>query len=133
MPIIDMKLEKNMEEDHKGNLFVKNYKAICTLHGQEKKFTTTYGELGNADDFLNLPRIKFQLVDQDPSDLSGASKIEHNKIITRGEKVDEVDRSSGMPVRTGRKVELVTRNDIRHYTIKVGDEKVVLRQDKIYR
>lgn len=132
-PIIDMKLEKNIERNHNGEMIIKNYKAICKIHGNDETVELTYGELGNPLDYLNLPREKYALTDQDSSDLSGASKIEHNQIISRGEKVDEIDRSSGLPVKTGKKIELVTRNDIRYYTIVVGDDKVTLRQDKIYR
>ena len=133
MPIIDMRLEKNLSRDHNGNTYIKNYNAVCTVFGKDEPVTITYGEMSEPTDYLNIPRITFKLTKQNPADLSGASRIEHNKIITRGEKVDEVDRSGGVPVKTGKQVELVTRNDIRYYTIKIGDEEVELRQDKIYR
>ena len=133
MPIIDMRLEKNIAKHEDGTSYIRNYNAICKVFGKDKEVKITYGEMSEPTDYLNLPRIKFQLTNQNTADLSGASRIEHNKIITRGEKVDEIDRSSGAPVRTGKQVELVTRNDIRYYTIKVGDETVELHQDKIYR
>ena len=133
MPIVDMKLEKNLEIDHNGKTYTKNYKAICQVYGQKEPVEITYGEMGEPNDFLNLPRKTYKLVNQNSSDLSGASRIEHNKVMSRGDKVDEVDRSEGAPVRTGKKIELVTRNDIRYYTIQVGDETVELHQDKIYR
>ena len=133
MPIIDMRLEKNLAKDGMGNSYIRNYNAICTVFGKKDPVVITYGEMGEPTDYLNIPRKTFQLTNQNAADLSGASRIENNKIITRGEKVDEIDRSSGVPVRTGKQVELVTRNDIRYYTIKVGDETVELHQDKIYR
>jgi hypothetical protein len=133
MPIIDMRLEKNLSKDHNGNTYINNYKAICQVYGRKTPLEITYGELSEPTDYLNLPRIKFQLTNQNTADLSGASRVEHAQVITRGDKVDEIDRSSGAPIRTGKQVELVTRNDIRHYTIKVGDETVELHQDKIYR
>jgi len=133
MPIIDMRLEKNIAKHENGSSYIRNYNAICKVFGQKEDVVISYGEMSEPSDYLNVPRKKFELTNQNSADLTGASKVEHNKIITRGDKVDEIDRSSGVPVRTGKQVELVTRNDIRYYTIKVGDETVELHQDKIYR
>ncbi len=132
-PIIDCKLQKVIKTDERGNRFEAGMEAHCTVFGRKDIFVTTYGNLENPDDFLNLPRIDYKLTEQNTADLSGASNIEYKKVISKGDYVDEIDRSSGHPVRTGRKVQLVEVNDIRHYTILVGDEKVTLSQDKIYR
>lgn len=133
MPIIDMRLEKLTERDKDGKTYMKGYQAKCKVHGSEKEVTLSYGDLESPNDFMNLTRTKFYLTDQDNSDLTGASHIERNKVVDNFGKVPEIDRSSGVPVRTGKMVNLVTKRDVRRYTIMVGDDKVELPEDKIYR
>lgn len=136
MPIIDMKLEKELAQDHKGDMYIKNYKAICQVFGNDDPVEITYGVEGRPDDFLNLPRKTFKLTNQDPNDLSGASKVQRGVVISKDGTVPEIDRSSGVPVRTGKMVELVTKRDKRWYTIIVDEETgetCELSEDKLYR
>lgn len=79
--------------------------------------------------YENLQSMKFSLVDV--TDLSGASKVEKGKVVSEGNPVAEIDRSSGTPVATGRKVRTSVRRDIRHYTIDVDGKKFVLSQDDL--
>jgi len=132
-PLIDLKLEPEMDTNHKGEEFIKRMQATCTVFGKDKPVKLSYGELSNPKDFLNLPRRKFNLIDRDESDLSGASKIMRGQTVDNFGKTAEIDRSSGMPIRTGKMVELVTKRDVRYYTVDVDGEKCELREDKIYR
>jgi hypothetical protein len=132
-PITDMKLEPEMAVDHKGNEYTKRMQATCTVFGNDKPVKLSYGEISNPKDFLNLSRKKFTLINRDPSELSGASKIIRGQIVDNFGKTPEIDRSSGSPVKTGKMVELVTKKDIRFYTIDVDGEPCELHEDKIYR
>lgn len=132
-PIIDMQLEPEMAVDHKGNEYMRRMQATCHVFGKKEPVHLSYGEISNPKDFLNLPRKKFKLINQDPSELSGASKILRNQVVDNFGTTPEIDRSSGTPVRTGKMVELVTRKSIRYYTIDVDGEACELHEDKIYR
>lgn len=136
MPIIDMRLEKELATDHKGDMYIRHYNAICKVYGTEGEVKITYGVEGSPTDFLNLPRKTFKFTNQDPNDLSGASKIQKGMVISKNGTVPEVDRSSGVPVRTGKMVELLTKRDKRWYTIIVNEETgetCELSEDKLYR
>ena len=99
-----------------------------------KKFTVPFGcNVKNVDftqdntkdlyqtSYENLESGTFELVDI--VDLTGASKVEKGKIVSVGTPVDEVDRSSGVPVLTGRKIKAVVRRDVREYTIQYNGKK----------
>lgn len=136
MPIIDMRLEKELATDHRGDVYIRNYKAVCQVYGQDEPVTITYGVEGNPTDFLNLPRKTFQFTNQDLNDLSGASRVQKGVVMSKDGTVPEIDRSSGVPVRTGKMVELVTKRDKRWYTIIVNEETgetCELPEDKLYR
>lgn len=136
MPIIDMRLEKELDIDHRGNKYIKHYNAVCKVYGKDEPVTITYGVESEPNDFINLPRKTFKLTNQDTNDLSGASKVLKGQVMSKDGTVPEVDRSSGVPVRTGKMVELVTKRDVRWYTIIVNEETgetCELHEDKIYR
>lgn len=67
--------------------------------------------------YETLKTQKFNLVDIDQNDLTGASKIEHNVVVEVGQPVNEVDRSTGTPIATGRKVRANVKRNLREYTI----------------
>lgn len=131
MPITDMKLTKKTKTNDNGQTVITGLEATCRVHGNEKNVTITYGDMDNPNDYLNLPRLRFKLVDQ--LDESGASQIERDKVITSDGVVDEKREVDNRLVPTGRKVQLATWDDFRHYTILVNGEKVTLPQNKIYR
>lgn len=89
------------------------------LSGIEK---TSYETISTAD---------FRLQDIDTNDLTGASKIEKGKIVGEGGVIPEVDRSSGRPVLTGRKIRTVVRADVRHYTIEFNGEKYSFTNEEL--
>jgi len=72
--------------------------------------------------YENIKTKDFALQNIDTNDLTGASKVDKGQIVSEGNKIPEVDRSSGNPVMTGRKIRTVVRNDVRHYTIEHGGE-----------
>jgi len=135
MPIIDMRLEQNNQVDHNGNLQIKSFKAICKVFGTKEDVEITYGVEGNPSDYTNIPRKKFRLTNQDMNDLTGASKVLKGQIQDKQGVVPEIDRSGDSPRRTGKNVQLITRRDIRYYTIIANEETgetCELHQDKIY-
>lgn len=132
-PIVDLRLEKETGTDGTGNYFVKGYTAVCKVAGKDKEIKTSYGDRNNPRDFINLPRKKFTLVDQDPGDLSGASRIERNTVVDNFGKTAEIIRGEGESRATGRMVSVVTRRDVRYYTIEFNGEKIELAEDKLYR
>lgn len=73
----------------------------------------------------------FKLVDIDENDLTGASKVEKGKIVGEGGVIPEVDRSSGRPVLTGRKIRTVVRADIRHYQIQFNGKKYSFTNEEL--
>ena len=81
--------------------------------------------------YENLDSAKFSLVDIDPNDKAGASKVELNKVVSEGTPVAEIDRSTGQPVATGRKVRTTVRRNLRHYTIDVDGKKFTFSEDEL--
>ena len=67
--------------------------------------------------FENLKTVNFEFVDIDQNDLTGASKVEKGVIVDDGVTISEIDRSSGTPMLTGRKIRASVKEDIRHYTM----------------
>lgn len=130
-PITDMKLSKITKVNDNGQTVIMGLEATCNVFGQDEPIKITYGDMDNPNDYLNLPRVRFKLVEQ--LDESGASKIERDKVITSEGVVDEKREVDNRLVATGRKVQLATWDDVRYYTIMVGDEKLTLEQSKIYR
>lgn len=76
--------------------------------------------------YENIKAKDFKLQDIDENDLTGASKVEKGKIVGEGNVIPEVDRSSGRPQLTGRKIRTVVRQDVRHYTIEHDGKKHTL-------
>lgn len=76
--------------------------------------------------YENIKAKDFKLQDIDENDLTGASKVEKGKIVGEGNVIPEVDRSSGRPQLTGRKIRTVVRQDVRHYTIEHAGKKHTL-------
>lgn len=74
--------------------------------------------------YENIKTKDFDLQDIDMNDLTGASKVKRGEIVGKGNNIPEIDRSSGRPVFTGRKIQTVVRRDIRYYTIMFNGEKV---------
>ena len=81
--------------------------------------------------YENLQSEKFELIDIDENDLTGASKVEKGEIVSDGALVPEIDRSSGTPTATGRKVRTSVRKDVRHYTIKFGGKKFTFTNEDL--
>ena len=67
--------------------------------------------------YENLKSEKFELINIDPNDLTGASKVEKGVVVSDGALIPEIDRSSGTPMATGRKIRTTVKKDVRHYTI----------------
>lgn len=97
-------------------------KLDFTLDSVENLYKTSYE---------NLQSEKFELVDIDENDLTGASKVEKGTIVSEGSLVPEMDRSTGTPTATGRKVRTMVRKDVRHYTIKFGGKKFTLTNEDL--
>ncbi len=131
MPITDMKLEKKTMLNGAGQTVVTGFDAICKVHGIDKPVKITYGDMDNPKDYLNLPRTRFDLVDQ--VEESGASQVDRGRVVRNDGLVDEKKEVNNVLITTGRKVQLAIREDFRYYTIEVNGEKVTLPQDKIYR
>lgn len=81
--------------------------------------------------YENLSSEKFELEDIDPNDLTGASKVEKGQIVSEGGLIPEVDRSTGTPVATGRKIRPKVRKDVRHYTIKHNGKKITFTNEDL--
>lgn len=81
--------------------------------------------------YENIKTKDFPLQDIDSNDLTGASKVEKGKIVGEGNTIQEVDRSSGRPQLTGRKIRTVVRSDVRYYTIEHGGEKFTLSSEEL--
>lgn len=81
--------------------------------------------------YENLKTEEFDLVDIDENDLTGASKVEKGVVSSEGSLVPEVDRSTGTPIATGRKVRTTVRKDIRHYTIKSNGKKFTFTNEDL--
>lgn len=131
MPITNMQLTKKTKINDAGQTVIIGLEAVCEVYGKDKPITITYGDADNPTDYLNLPRVKFEMVDA--VDVSGASKVESDKVVQNDGVVPEKKLVNNVLVPTGRMVQLAVKQDVRYYTILVGDEKVTLREDKIYR
>tara|TARA_R110000851_G_scaffold96046_1_gene208417 strand:+ start:6023 stop:6694 length:672 start_codon:yes stop_codon:yes gene_type:complete len=81
--------------------------------------------------YENLNSEKFELVDIDKSDLTGASKVNKGEIVSQGSPVPQIDRSTGSPVFTGKKVRTVVLKDVRDYTIKFNDKKFTFTNEDL--
>lgn len=81
--------------------------------------------------YENIKTQDFKLQDVDTNDLTGASKVEKGKIVGEGGVISEVDRSSGRPMLTGRKIRTVVRADSRHYTIEYNGEKFSITNEEL--
>lgn len=81
--------------------------------------------------FENLKTQNFELVDIDQNDLTGASKIEKGVVVDEGVTIAEIDRSTGTPIATGRKIKASVREDIRHYTFMFEGEKFTLTNKEL--
>ncbi len=81
--------------------------------------------------YENIKTQDFKLQDIDNNDLTGASKIEKGQIVSEGNVIPEVDRSSGRPQLTRRKIRTVVRTDVRHYTIEHKGEKFTLTGEQL--
>lgn len=81
--------------------------------------------------YENIQTKDFKLQDIDTNDLTGASKVEKGEIVSEGNKIPEIDRSSGNPIMTGRKIRTVVRNDVRYYTIEHDGEKFTIDNEML--
>jgi hypothetical protein len=81
--------------------------------------------------YENVKTLNFKLHDIDQNDLTGASKVEKGKIVGEGGVIPEVDRSSGRPILTGRKIRTVVRSDVRYYTIEHAGKKFTISSDEL--
>lgn len=136
-PVIDGKLERVLGVQ--GLEYVINVK---TADGKKYKFP--FGcDVGRVDfgnekmegiepvAYENVKTQNFKLQDIDNNDLTGASKIEKGKIVSEGNVIPEVDRSSGRPVMTGRKIRTVVRADVRYYTIEHAGKKHTISSEDL--
>lgn len=131
-PIVDMRLIKKTKLDDNGAHRVIGMEAVCKLAGVDKKITISYGDSENENDYMRLPRVRYELTDI--VDSTGASKVDANKVIADGGLTPEKKLSGDNTlVATGKMVKMVVRADVRTYTILVDGKKVQLTQDKIYR
>jgi hypothetical protein len=81
--------------------------------------------------YENLSAEKFELVDIDENDLTGASKVEKGLVSSEGTLIPEIDRSTGTPIATGRKVRTTVRKDVRHYSFMADGKKVILTNEEL--
>lgn len=136
-PVIEGKLERVI-----GVAGLEYLMNVKTADGKEYSFPfgCDVGRLDFGDkkikdiqttSYENIQTMNFELQDIDTNDLTGASKVEKGKIVGEGQVIDEIDRSGGRPVRTGRKVRTVVRQDLRHYTIEYNGEKITLTGDQL--
>lgn len=131
-PVIEGKLERVIG--------VKDLEYLMKVKTADKKeysfpFGCNVNRLDFSDEKLkdvqttsyeNIKTQNFKLVDVDDNDLTGASKVEKGKIASEGNTIPEVDRSSGRPQLTGRKIRTVVRQDVRYYTIEHNGKKFTL-------
>lgn len=129
-PVIDGKLERVI-----GVAGLEYLMNVKTADGKKYKFPfgCDISKIDFSSDkmegvetisYENVETKDFKLQDIDQNDLTGASKIEKGKIQSEGNTIPEVDRSSGRPVMTGRKIRTVVRQDVRYYTIEHDGKKV---------
>lgn len=104
----------------------KSYKIPMGADLGSLDFTNAKLEGVEAMTYQGLSQKKFELQDIDENDLTGASKVERGKIVSEGNVIPEIDRSSGRPVMTGRKIRTVVRSDVRYYTIEHDGKKFTL-------
>ena len=81
--------------------------------------------------YENVATRSFKLQNVDTNDLTGASKVEKGKIVGEGGIINEIDRSSGRPVATGRKIRTVVRADVRYYTVEHDGEMFTISSDDL--
>jgi len=81
--------------------------------------------------FENLKTANFDFVDIDENDLTGASKVEKGVIVDDGVTIAEIDRSSGTPIPTGRRIRASVKEDIRHYTMVFEGKKFTLTNKEL--
>lgn len=81
--------------------------------------------------YETIKTVKFELQDIDENDLTGASKVQKGQVVAEGGLVAQVDRSSGEPRLTGKKIRTVVRRDIRHYTIEYKGKKITLSSEEL--
>jgi hypothetical protein len=138
-PVIDGKLERVV-----GVAGLEYLMKVKTADG--KSYSFPFGSDVSRIDFTNeklkdvetiayenVKSKNFPLQDIDNNDLTGASKIEKGKIVGEGGVIPEVDRSSGRPQLTGRKIRTVVRQDVRYYTIEYNGKKFTLSGEKLGR
>jgi hypothetical protein len=137
VPVIDGKLERVIGVP--GLEYVMNVK---TADGKSHSFPfgCDASKLNFADEKLKdlkptsyetIATRDFKLQDIDHNDLTGASKVEKGKIVSEGNTIPEVDRSSGRPVMTGRKIRTVVRADVRYYTIEWNGKKYTISNEDL--
>ena len=137
VPVIDGKLERVVGVS--GLEYLMNVK---TADGKKYKFPFgcdiskidfTNEKLEGAEtvSYENIGTKDFKLQDIDENDLTGASKIEKGKIASEGNTIPEIDRSSGRPVMTGRKIRTVVRRDVRYYTIEHDGKKHTISSEDL--
>ena len=93
-----------------------------TLKALKDVYTTSFEKLDSET---------FDLQDIDEDDLTGASKVDKKVVVSEGTLIPEIDRSSGLPVPTGRKIRTKVKKHVRYYTIKFGDEKFTLTNTEL--
>lgn len=137
VPVVDGKLERVVGVP--GLEYIMN---VTTADG--KKYSFPFGcDVGRIDfsgeklkdiqptAYETIKTLNFKLHDIDNNDLTGASKLEKGKIVGEGGVIPEVDRSSGRPVLTGRKIRTVVRADIRSYTIEHDGKKITFTNEQL--
>lgn len=133
MPITSMKLVEKTSLDANGQTVINGLEAHMEVYGTKEVVKTTYGDMKNSKDYLNLPRFSFEFTDCLPDDLTGASRIDKKQLISKSGTVAEKQLVDNTLIPTGRVVPVAQWRDVRYYTIMVGDEKVTLAEDKLYR
>lgn len=135
-PITKMRLVEKTAIDGKGQTVINGMEAICSVVGIDKEVKITYGDMKNPEDYLNLPRKDFEMTDfmDGEEGLSGASRIERNKVVaTQGTVPENILSSDNALVPTGRMIPVTEKRNVRYYTIIVNGEKVELSEDNLYR
>jgi len=113
--------------DAKGNDFV--IPLGCDLGKVD--FSEEKLEKVHQTSYENLKTQKFELQDIDENDLTGASKVQIGVVVEEGSVVPEMDRSTGTPMPTGRKIRTSVKADIRHYTILFSGKKITLTDKEL--
>lgn len=135
-PITKMRLTEKTALDGRGQTVINGMEAICSVHGIDKEVKITYGDMKNSEDYLNLPRKDFEMTNFMDSEegLSGASRVERNKIVGQhGTVVENTLSSDNALIPTGRMVPVTEKRNVRYYTIIVNGEEVELSEDNLYR